>query len=103
MIMRFVPDILTFLPILFVYMLGYAMLGHLLFGLRETQWASFDGSFARVFEFQFGLYDVTPLYEFGPMGYVYVFLAIFMLSILLINVMLAIILAVWDSFREQSR
>lgn len=100
------PDIVSFLPIYTTVVLGYALTGHLLFGLTFSEWSTFGRALCRVIEMNFGLYDPGAIYDTGTVfAFVYTASASIIFCVIMLNVFLAIIMSTWDMFtaREAER
>ncbi len=93
------PVALSYLPMYFMALSGFALAGMFLFGLSHAEWSTYGWSFFTVFEINFGLYDIGPLWETtDELGRGFLCLAnIFFIPILL-NIFLAIIINAWDDY-----
>lgn len=96
------PEVLSFLPIYLAVIIGYAFAGHMIYGLRYPEWATFPRAFFRVFELNFGLYDPGPIYDDnGIFSAIFIYSSNVVFCILMLNVFMAIIMSTWDRLTER--
>jgi hypothetical protein len=101
-ISKSIPEILSFLPIYLIVMMGYAFAGHFLYGLRLEEWTDVGSAFFRVYEINFGLYDTNRLAELGGwVSSVYIYSITILLVIIMLNVFLSIVMNTWASLVEE--
>lgn len=95
------PEITSFLPIYLSAIVGYSFIGHLLYGLKFSEWSSLSRASFRVFELNFGLYDPGPIYDAGGyMSVLFIYSANIVFCILMLNVFMAIVMSTWDKLVE---
>lgn len=96
------PEVLSFLPIYFAVIIGYSFAGHMIYGLRYSEWATFPRAFFRVFELNFGLYDPGPIYDDnGIFSAIFIYSSNVVFCILMLNVFMAIVMSTWDRLTER--
>lgn len=96
------PEITSFLPIYLSAIVGYSFIGHLLYGLKFSEWSSLSRASFRVFELNFGLYDPGPIYDAGGyMSVLFIYSANIVFCILMLNVFMAIVMSTWDKLVER--
>merc|ERR1719460_2316829 len=88
-------------------MLFISMFGHVKYGKDLHEWKTFINSFFTVFQWLFNMYDITRIYDRAEteadkfLELVFAFLITSLTSILLVNVMLAILVKAWDEINEK--
>eukprot|EP01084_Bolivina_argentea_P090087 162383_1 len=96
------PMIISFLPMYFMSICGFAIAGNLLFGYTETDFSTFWDAIYVVVEMNFGSYSNTQnLWNNSRiLGRIYILALFFIFIPFLINIFLAIIINAWDGFFE---
>jgi hypothetical protein len=96
------PEVLSFLPIYFAVIIGYSFAGHMIYGMRYSEWSTFSRAFFRVFELNFGLYDPGPIYDDnGFFSAIFIYSSNVVFCILMLNVFMAIVMSTWDRLTER--
>ncbi|GAB5367712.1 hypothetical protein AAMO2058_001254500 [Amorphochlora amoebiformis] len=94
---RAIPDIVGFVPLYLFILTAYALAGHILYGSRVASFQTISYSFFAVFELNFGLLDIQPLYEDGSAGsLIYVTTSLIVFTMILLNIILSIIMRAWE-------
>lgn len=96
------PQLANFIPIYMVTICGFAFSGHLMFGIRDSDWSYFSHAFYNVFTMQLNLFSAFEVYDKSRWSVVWIYSLMMLSVVVLTNVFVAIIMATWDEIGEQT-
>ena len=98
---RAIPQLAMYVPIYVAVMIGFALSGHLMFGIRDGEWSLFSYAFYNVFEMQLNLYSAYNVYDKSQWSVVWIYSLMLLSVVMLTNVFVAIIMATWEAITDE--
>eukprot|EP01043_Picozoa_sp_COSAG02_P031759 COSAG02_NODE_2088_length_9877_cov_3.833299_1_plen_1373_part_00 len=95
------PQLANFIPIYMVVICGFAFSGHLMFGIRDSDWSLFANAFYNVFNMQVNLFSAFEVYDKSRWSVFWIYTLMVLSVVILTNVFVAIIMATWDEIGEE--